>query len=409
MTAALELRGVGKRYRQFADQELLIKRALRGGRRSGTDLWALRDIDLVAEQGETVGVIGRNGSGKTTLLRMMSGVSAPTVGRLAVHGSIAPLIGVGVGFNPELTGRENVIMNGQLLGLTSREIHGLFDDIVAFSELSRFIDSPVKYYSSGMFLRLAFSVAVHVRPDVLVVDEVLAVGDIAFQQRCNERMREIQRQGTTIVIVTHNLAMLDRIASRTVVLSRGRIVFDGYTTDAIGAYHQVLGEQYDAEESEVADGAPSAGTFGSAQVTLAMRDEHDRELAHLEAGQRFRLRLEARFTREVVCPRVGLMISHELAGPCFSTFSTPVQDGDGRYGPDRPLVANIDLTNRLLGGTYHALATLTTEDGRAVLGQCVPVAIYVSTEGAAHGLVDLEPTIFVGDRPLPDLPSMRWG
>ncbi len=183
-----------------------------------TETWALRDLDLQIERGETVGVIGRNGSGKTTLLRLLSGVSAPTTGRLRVAGSIAPLIGVGVGFHPELTGRENVFVNGRLLGMSERQLRDRYDAIVDFSEIGDAIDMPVKYYSSGMFLRLGFSVAIHTDPEILLVDEILAVGDIAFQLKCLERMREVQARGTTIVVVTHNLHSLDQIAPRTVVL-----------------------------------------------------------------------------------------------------------------------------------------------------------------------------------------------
>src|SRR5689334_13465022 len=188
---AIDLQRVGKRYLQHRHgDDILARRLLTPWRWGGhrAEHWALRDIDFSVRAGETVGVIGRNGSGKTTLLRLLSGVSAPTTGRLRVAGSIAPLIGVGVGFSPELTGRENVFVNGQLLGMNEQEVRRRFDAIVDFSEIEDFIDTPVKYYSSGMFLRLGFSVAIHADPEVLLVDEILAVGDIAFQLKCLERM-----------------------------------------------------------------------------------------------------------------------------------------------------------------------------------------------------------------------------
>ncbi|MCW2548999.1 MAG: transporter protein, partial [Mycobacterium sp.] len=186
---AISLQGVGKSYNKTVHGgDFLLKKLLRPGswfsQPADDPLWALRDIDLTVARGETIGVIGRNGSGKTTLLRMLSGVSAPSTGHLRVVGSIAPLIGIGVGFHAELTGRENVMVNGRLLGMSDRELKRKFDDIDAFSEIEEFIDTPVKFYSSGMFLSLGFSVAIHTQPDVLLVDEILAVGDLAFQLKC---------------------------------------------------------------------------------------------------------------------------------------------------------------------------------------------------------------------------------
>ncbi len=180
--SAIVAEGLGKRFRQYRDRGSLLARALRrGSTRDVQDIWALRDVDFTVERGGTLGIIGRNGSGKTTLLRLLSGVSGPSEGRLRIEGRIAPLIGIGVGFNRELTGRENVRVNGRLLGMSSEEVDATFDQIVAFAELEEFIDLPVKFYSSGMFLRLAFSVAIHTNPDVLLVDEILAVGDVGCQ------------------------------------------------------------------------------------------------------------------------------------------------------------------------------------------------------------------------------------
>ena len=193
-------------------------------------------------QGGTLGIVGRNGSGKTTLLRLLSGVSGPSEGRLRVEGRIAPMIGIGVGFNRELTGRENVLVNGRLLGMSADHVADRFDDIVAFAQLADHIDVPVKFYSSGMFLRLAFSVAVHTDPDVLLVDEILAVGDVAFQNRSFERMQALQAAGTTVVVVTHNLQVLQQITPRTLVLEQGQLVHDGDTEEALEVYHRVLQE-----------------------------------------------------------------------------------------------------------------------------------------------------------------------
>src|SRR5579875_711372 len=212
---AVELRGVGKRYTKYVDTPMLVTSALRlraGHRRDR--LWALRGVDLDVEDGESFGVIGRNGSGKSTLMMLVGGITAPTEGSLRVWGRVAPLISVGVGFHRELTGRENIYVNGTVLGLTRRQIDRRLDAIVDFAEVEQFIDTPVKFYSSGMFVRLGFAVAVHADPDVLIVDEVLAVGDLAFQVKCYERMNEIRSRGTTVVMVSHHLGAVRRMCER---------------------------------------------------------------------------------------------------------------------------------------------------------------------------------------------------
>ena len=241
MPSAVSLTDAGKRYVKYDDVPLLITRAWRfstGQRRS--HLWALRHVDMEIQPGESVGVIGRNGAGKSTMLRLLAGVTGPTEGIVRVRGRVAPLISVGVGFHRELTGRENVYVNGVILGLTTQEIDGLFDSIVAFSEIEDFIDTPVKFYSSGMFVRLGFAVAVASDPEVLLVDEVLAVGDFAFQKKCFDRMEQIRSGGATIVVVSHNMAAVRSLCSRTMVLDGGVPVFEGATDEAISIFHEML-------------------------------------------------------------------------------------------------------------------------------------------------------------------------
>jgi len=189
---AIAVDGAGKKYWKFEEQAMLLRSILPTGRARRSELWALRDVSFSLEQGETIGILGRNGSGKTTLLRLLAGVTRPSEGRVAVAGAVAPLISVGVGFRREMSGRENIYLNGMILGLSRQQVEERLDDIVAFAELDEFIDTPVKFYSSGMFLRLGFAVAVHTDPDVLLIDEVLAVGDAAFRAKCVERMRLIQ-------------------------------------------------------------------------------------------------------------------------------------------------------------------------------------------------------------------------
>ena len=201
------------------------------------EFWALRDVSFEVKQGEVLGIIGRNGAGKSTLLKIFSRITEPTGGRVTIRGRVASLLEVGTGFHPELTGRENIYLNGAILGMTRREIRKKFDEIVAFAEVERFLDTPVKRYSSGMYVRLAFSVAAHLEPEILIVDEVLAVGDHEFQQKCLGKMRDVaSRQGRTVLFVSHNLAAIGGLAHRALLFESGRIAFEGSIMQAISTY-----------------------------------------------------------------------------------------------------------------------------------------------------------------------------
>ena len=204
---------------------------------SASQFWALQDVSFDVAEGEVVGLIGRNGAGKSTLLKILSRITEPTSGRAELRGRVGALLEVGTGFHPELTGRENIFMNGAILGMSRRDIIRKFDAIVAFSQIERFLDTPVKRYSSGMYVRLAFAVAAHLEPEILIVDEVLAVGDAEFQRKCLGRMDELRTQvGRTIFLVSHNLEMIETLCTRCILLDQGRVVFDGGTHEALARY-----------------------------------------------------------------------------------------------------------------------------------------------------------------------------
>src|ERR1700720_1398949 len=200
------------------------------------EFWALRDVSFEVQQGEALGIIGRNGAGKSTLLKILSRITEPTAGRISLRGRVASLLEVGTGFHPELTGRENIFLNGAILGMTQREIRNKFDEIVAFAEVKKFLDTPVKYYSSGMYVRLAFAVAAHLEPEILIVDEVLAVGDAEFQKKCLCHMGEVAKGGRTVLFVSHNMVAIRNLCSRGIWLDYGQVVADGTADEVVRTY-----------------------------------------------------------------------------------------------------------------------------------------------------------------------------
>jgi lipopolysaccharide transport system ATP-binding protein len=243
---AITARGVSKRYYigHLARPTTLAERVVQAVRHpfasdDREELWALKNCSFDVARGDLVGIIGRNGAGKSTLLKLLSRITEPTEGEILMYGRVGALLEVGTGFHPELTGRENVYLNGTILGMRRREIAARFDEIVAFAEVERFLDTPVKHYSSGMYVRLAFAVAAHLEPEILIVDEVLAVGDSEFQRKCLGKMAEVAHAGRTVLFVSHNLQAISTLTKRTLVLERGACVFDGSTLDGIAHYRSM--------------------------------------------------------------------------------------------------------------------------------------------------------------------------
>jgi len=250
MKPIIQVENLGKRYRIGAPQAAYgtlrdtladIARAplrllSRNGQADKPLIWALRDVNFEIAKGEVVGMIGRNGAGKSTLLKLLSRITEPTTGRIELNGRIASLLEVGTGFHPELTGRENIYLNGAILGMARQEINRKFDEIVAFAEVEKFIDTPVKHYSSGMYLRLAFAVAAHLEPEILLVDEVLAVGDGRFQRKCLDKMQDVGKQGRTVFFVSHNMDAITRLCPRAILLHDGQVFRDGPSHEVVNSY-----------------------------------------------------------------------------------------------------------------------------------------------------------------------------
>jgi len=382
-TPAIELREVSKRYWKLEEQAMLLRSLLPFTRPTRSPIYALRDIDLTLGQGETLGIIGRNGAGKTTLLRLMAGVTQPSHGVVRTAGRVAPLISVGVGFHQEMSGRENIYVNGMLLGLSSRQIAKRFDEIVAFAELEDFIDTPVKFYSSGMFMRLGFSAAVHSDPNVLVVDEVLAVGDMAFQTKCIERMRSLQREGTSIVMVSHFMGVVRVLCPRVALINQGRLVFDGEPEAAIGEYYKLLN--------------PSEGSASGGPVAVVGRELHGTGGPghYVDPDGEVEMVTRLRFEEPVTSPSVLFQLLTDR-GVLVSTTKSVLPAPQRTFAPGEEVDVRVRFRARLTGGGYQLVTIITGRDVDNHLLRDEGPMIYVGPRLGTWGLADPLATIEVG-------------
>jgi len=273
--------------------------------------WALRDVSFEVRRGEVVGVIGRNGAGKSTLLKILSRITEPTTGRAVIHGRVGSLLEVGTGFHPELTGRENIYLNGAILGMRRGEIDRRFDEIVAFSEIEKFLDTPVKRYSSGMYVRLAFAVAAHLEPEVLIVDEVLAVGDAAFQKKCLGKMGDVAGEGRTVIFVSHNMAAVERLCETSMLLSDGRIIYTGPTNEAVDAYLGSAAALHGGTVS-LADHAARLPKYSPILQELKMGTDRCMPSDTLYPDEALIVRLTIDTDRLITSPRLAIAIEDSL-------------------------------------------------------------------------------------------------
>ena len=278
-------------------------------------IWALRDVSFEVNEGEVVGIIGRNGAGKSTLLKILSRITEPTSGRAVIRGRVSSLLEVGTGFHPELTGRENIYMNGTILGMTKKEIDRKFDEIVDFSGVEKFLDTPIKRYSSGMQVRLAFAVAAHLEPEILIIDEVLAVGDAEFQRKCLGKMHDVATTGRTVLFVSHNMAAVEALCKRGIELCRGGLLLDGKTTDVIAHYHQ-------RAFAHVGNFSGQSFRSGRHFRRAELLDQDDRPAAFVPLGGRFRLRIRLHADR-IANPHIGIGID-SITGQRVLTVLTPL-------------------------------------------------------------------------------------
>ena len=342
MTTALRVHGVAKQYRTYARPGDRLKESLTRGRlQRHKEFWALHSISFELDKGDIVGIIGPNGCGKSTLLQIIAGTLEPTHGEVWHEGRISALLELGAGFDPEFTGAENVFMNASLLGLSRRETDALFPQIERFAEIGDFLYQPVKTYSSGMYVRLAFAIASSVEPDILIIDEALAVGDAVFQHRCLRRIKDLHERGTTVLFVSHDAAAVRALCSRAILLNQGRMISDGAPAEVLNHYQEIVMEReqaYEAESESLADGgAAQAESFEplsfsyrhgnrSAEIVVAeLADATHRRVEIVDTGAPVTMKISARFNADVDQPVIGFLIRNRHGISAFGTNTNEQQ------------------------------------------------------------------------------------
>ncbi|HAJ60074.1 MAG TPA: ABC transporter ATP-binding protein [Cyanobacteria bacterium UBA8543] len=324
------------------------------------EFWALKDVSFEVKQGDRVAIIGRNGAGKSTFLKILSRITEPTLGRVAIKGRVASLLEVGTGFHPELTGRENIYLNGAILGMSKAEIKRKFDEIVAFAEVEKFLDTPVKHYSSGMYVRLAFAVAAHLEPEILIVDEVLAVGDAQFQQKCLGKMEAVGKEGRTVLFVSHNMAAVENLCQRAMVLHQGKVQYIGSQTEAITQYLR----SFSNSAVSLCDRKDRQGSGEVRVVAIELRDEKGNILNAVKSGQTIDIYLYFKNYSDANLSNilVGLLVSTQLEFPVFLQHNRLTQESFGTLPSCGAFVCRINRLP-LTPATYKIMYSVMANNG----------------------------------------------
>jgi lipopolysaccharide transport system ATP-binding protein len=393
---AIRVTGLGKRYRIGAiqDSERTFAETLRSivlkpirsfrsiasggsGASSETFVWALKDISFEVKRGEAIGVIGHNGAGKSTLLKILTRITNPTDGRAEIRGRVGSLLEVGTGFNGELTGRENIFMSGAILGMRKREIDAKFDEIVDFSGVEKFIDTPVKRYSSGMYLRLAFAVAAHLEPEVLLVDEVLAVGDAEFQKKCLGKMGDVTSSGRTILFVSHNMSAVQRLCPRSILLEKGCLTEIGDTPRIIDHYLSSNRSIVDVSDLESIERAADWQGMRARIISARVLDAQGQSRSTLARGEPFSIEVSCRVMQPI--ENVGFLVGIDsvLEQRILTSFSLEGSKGFSANGPDDVIVGTLHFTSiALMPGAYFVtLGLMAPSYGYDHLASVVPFQI----------------------------------
>ena len=417
MTAALRVEKVSKQYRIYERPGDRLKESLtRGLLRRHKEFWALRDVDFEIESGTTVGIVGPNGCGKSTLLQIISGTLAPTHGDVWHEGRIAALLELGAGFDPEFTGVENVYMNASLLGLSRRETDSLFPAIERFAEIGPFLYQPVKTYSSGMYVRLAFAIAASVEPDILIIDEALAVGDAVFQHRCLRRINELHERGATVLFVSHDAAAVRALCSRAILLRTGSVIADGKPTDVLNLYQKIIMEREQAYEAEAGAlrSEPTAADESLAPLSYAYR-HGDRsaeiigadltDLTHtrveiVESGEPLTLRVLARFHHDVDDPVIGFLISNSHGIHAYGTNTKEQQIEFGAVRRGEVIEVTFAFDCWLGVDQYTVSLAVHSRDGQAYDWLDAALFIRVTSMTLTEGIANLNASVTTRHRAL---------
>ena len=395
--------GIAKRYQivgnrdravQFNTLAEWIVKALRGRARPET-LWALRDVSFEVAAGEVIGIIGHNGAGKSTLLKIISLITEPTRGELEIVGRVGSLLDVGIGFHPELSGRENVFLNGAILGMRRAEITRKFDEIVAFAGTEAFLDTPVKHYSSGMYMRLAFAVAAHLDPEILIVDEVLAVGDAAFQKKCLGKIGDVAKQGRTVLFVSHNLGAVRSLCTRGIVLSGGAMQFDGAVDEAIARYLSSAADR-GAQDGQVTFGSGGLAFDDLAVLSVRLRNQAGEVRALFDAMEPIAIDIEYEVTARLRGARTVIALVTSEGEVAFQSTDQQTRDAEQRPGRYR---TSCTIPGALLNGRMYVVEIGFDVPSGRMLAPTRPYLSFV-VAGAADNGAALWPGIVN--------PQLRW-
>jgi ABC-2 type transport system ATP-binding protein len=386
---AIVAEDLSRRFRVYPKRHVTLKEAIvRRRHLRPTDIWALRDVSFTVEPGEAVGLVGRNGSGKTTLLRLIAGIFGPTGGSISVAGDVGALLGIGAGFHPDFTGRENVYLNGAIHGLSRSYVRERMDEIVNFAELERFIDLPVRTYSAGMFMRLGFSVATHLDADVLLLDEVFTVGDEAFQRKCFGKIFEFKSRGGTIVFVSHAASSVESLCERAILLRAGSVAYDGATHEAIAAYHKLLAEDEDPDELQA--GLQEWGTGEVRIREVALEDAEGAQRRQYLSGETMVVRVRVSSEEGVAPPRLSLNL-RDATGPLVGTAVLDLADLGWDAAPGARTVLYELPRLPLAEGRFQVAVALTDPASGRILHHVERAAEFVVIpEEEVRGTVRLE-------------------
>jgi lipopolysaccharide transport system ATP-binding protein len=388
------IQNVSKLYRLYPRPSDRLREMLPGSPSLHTDFWALRDIGFSVEKGEMLGLVGPNGCGKSTLLQIVSGILQPTSGRVVTRGRIAALLELGAGFNPEFTGRENVHLNGEIMGLSRATIDKSMPSIEAFAEIGEFMERPVKEYSSGMYVRLAFSTAIHVEPEILIVDEALAVGDAIFANRCVRKFQELRERKVTVLFVSHDLGLVKQLSDRAILLLGGQIAAEGKPADVINRYIGLVLEKQVAPPREERVRSSFRHGDGASEIrAVTLLNAHGEPTSSVLSGEPVTVRVRSRFYRTVSDPMVGILIRTRIGMDVYGTNTRIEQVRLGDFAPGEELEVDFRIACWLTPQQYTLTVATQNPDGSSHDWLDDAVAFEVVDQRMAAGVANLRAEI----------------